>query len=732
MKKTPTTPGEPHRLRQQAEDRLRSQQPPDRMLTAAEARALLHELQVHQIELEIQNEELQHAQLEAQQAAEKYIELFDFAPVGAFVLDEQGAVREVNLAGAALLGHDRERVAGQPFAQYLAPEARAAFREFCYRGLAEDGPRACETQLLKHGHAPCDVHVDLVPAHDAAGQSYGCRLAVADITERKRLEAQLRQLNAELEQRIAARTADLQSANSALRREVAASQKAEAIQARLALAVEQTTDSVVITDPTGTIVYTNPAFERISGYTRAEALGQNTRMLKSGKQDADFYQQMWALISAGIPWQGRLTNRRKDGSFYDEEATITPVCNATGEIVNYVAVKRDVTALVSIEAQRRQYEKMEALGRMAGAIAHHFNNKLQSVVGNLELVQQDTKPDEQAARWLGDAMRAAGEAAKISSLMLTYLGQAPSESKPLDLTELCRRSMPMLRASIPMILETDFASSGPVINANANQVQQLLTNLVTNAWEASRPNQGSVSISLKVVAADTISAAQRFPADWHPRAASYACLTVRDAGCGIAEAHLAKLFDPFFSTKFTGRGLGLAVVLGIVKAHGGVIAVESTPGQGSSFHVYFPVIAMAVMRPPEPAGTLPEFAANGMVLVVEDEEALLKLAGHYLRSLGFTVLLAPDGVVALDLFRQHPADIRCVISDVVMPRMDGWQTLEALRQLAPNLPVILASGYDEATVMGGHHAEKPQGFLSKPYTRDRLRAALARVLTTRK
>ena len=512
--------------------------------------------------------------------------------------------------------------------------------------------------------------------------------------------------------------------------DITARKQAELAQARLALAVEQSAESVMITDPSGALVYVNPTFEKITGYTAAEVLGQNPRILKSGKYDAEFYRQMWAKLTTGRPWQGHLINKRKNGSLYEEEASITPLHNAAGQIVNYVAVKRDVTAAVALETQRRQYEKMDALGRMAGAIAHHFNNKLQAVIGNLELVRQDMNPDEPAARCLGDAMRAAGEAAKISGLMLTYLGQAPSECKPLDLAELCRRTMPILRASIPMVLQTDFAAPGPVINANANQVQQLLTNLVTNAWEASRSNQGTVAIALKVVPAGAIGGAQRFPADWHPRAPSYACLAVQDSGCGIAVNNVAKLFDPFYSTKFTGRGLGLAVVLGIVKSHGGVITVESTVGQGSCFRVYFPVIAMAATRLPEPAGVLPEFAASGLVLVVEDDEALLNLAGHNLRSLGFTVLQAQDGVVALDLFRQHQPDIRCVISDVVMPRMDGWQTLEALRRLAPNLPVILASGYDEATVMGGNHPERPQAFLSKPYTRDRLRAALGRALGT--
>ena len=513
-------------------------------------------------------------------------------------------------------------------------------------------------------------------------------------------------------------------------RDITARKRAEEAHARLALAVAQIAETVMITDPAGALVFINPVFEKVSGYAPAEALGQNPRMLKSGKHAAEFYQQMWAQLAAGKPWQGHLINRRKDGSFYEEEAIITPVLGATGKIVNYVAVKRDVTAAMELEAQRRQYEKMEALGRMAGAIAHHFNNKLQAVIGNLELLRQESPQDEHATRSLGDAMHAAGEAAKISGLMLTYLGQAPHESKPLDLAELCRRSLPLLRATIPMVLETDLPTPGPLVNANANQVQQLLINLLTNAWEASRTNQGSVTVSVKVVEAKEISGVHRFPSDWHPHAQSYACLAVRDAGSGIAAPDIDKLFDPFFSTKFTGRGLGLAVVFGTIRSHAGVITVDSALGQGSVFRAFFPILAPTAPHPTVVAEPAPPLTVAGTVLVVEDDAALLKLTAHYLHVLGFTVLAAPDGVVALDLFRQHQADIRCVLSDVVMPHMDGWQTLEALRQLAPGLPVILASGYDEATVMGGEHAEKPQAFLSKPYTREELRAALGRVLGT--
>ena len=204
-----------------------------------------------------------------------------------------------------------------------------------------------------------------------------------------------------------------------------------------------------------------------------------------------------------------------------------------------------------------------------------------------------------------------------------------------------------------------------------------------------------------------------------------------DAGSGIADKDIEKLFDPFFSSKFTGRGLGLSVVLGIVRAHGGAVTVESEPGRGSTFRVFLPVSAEEVLSQPDQAAQSPEIDGGGTVLLVEDEQMVRKVGEAALTSLGFAVLLAKDGVEAVEVFRQHKDEVRCVLCDLTMPRMNGWETLAALRKLAPGLPVILASGYDKAHVMAGDHPELPQAFLSKPYQLQGLRDAIGRALVSR-
>ena len=205
-----------------------------------------------------------------------------------------------------------------------------------------------------------------------------------------------------------------------------------------------------------------------------------------------------------------------------------------------------------------------------------------------------------------------------------------------------------------------------------------------------------------------------------------------DAGSGIACKDIEKVFDPFYTTKFTGRGLGLPVVLGIVKAHNGGVTVESKPGQGSVFRVFFPVSTEEVTSPPEKAGKVQEIIGGCTVLVVEDDERVRKMVKMMLEHLGFSVLEAGDGMEAVAVFKQHQNDIRCVLSDLTMPRMDGWQTLVALRKLSPDIPVILSSGYDEAHAMADEHTERPNAFLGKPYQFKGLSETISRVLAEQK
>ena len=433
-------------------------------------------------------------------------------------------------------------------------------------------------------------------------------------------------------------------------------------------------------------------------------------------------------------------HRRADGSVRDVEVYSGPL-TVKGQTLLY-SIVHDMTDRMraqkelaerdkaKLEDQNRQLQKAESLGRMAGAIAHRFNNLLGVVLGNLEMVMNVLPSESAAVENLIDAIQAARKTAEVSGLMLTYLGQSRAKADALDLAAACRRSLETIRSGMPkeVLLKCDLPSNGPVVRANAAQLQQALTNICTNAWEAIGAGRGTVQVAVKVVSPDEIAAANRFPLDWHPREFPHACIEVADSGCGIAGKDMEKLFDPFFSSKFTGRGLGLPVVLGVAKACGGGVTVESKPGKGSTFRLFFPVEEQAPAIQPDRAGQPFRFEAGGTVLLAEDEEMLRKLTAAALNGLGLNVIAAGDGDEAIEAFRRHQEEILFVLLDLTMPRVNGWETLEALRTLCPGVRVILTSGFSEAHVMNGEHLTLPNVFLAKPYDRNELISAISRVL----
>lgn len=382
-----------------------------------------------------------------------------------------------------------------------------------------------------------------------------------------------------------------------------------------------------------------------------------------------------------------------------------------------------------LEHQIHHLQKEESLGRMAGAIAHRFNNLLQGIQGNLELALNQVSNGE-AFDYLTDAIGTAHKASEISRLMLTYLGQNSGQREMIDLADACRRYLPLLQMTIPkeIVLITNLPSPGPTIKSNVTQIQQVLSNLITNAWEAIGAEEGEIRLTVDTVPAGMTLSGHRFPIDWQPQAASYACIEVIDTGTGIADDDFDKILDPFFSTKFTGRGLGLAAVLGIVRSNGGVMTIESQLGLGSTFRIFTPLAiepAKALESATPPAGII---AGRQTVLLVEDEDQVRDLTTIMLEHLEYNVLSASNGVEALELFRQHQDAIDCVLCDLVMPRMNGWLTLAALRETKKGLPVILVSGYDEDQVMEGEHPEMPQAILGKPFDLQALQDVIERVM----
>ena len=564
---------------------------------------------------------------------------------------------------------------------------------------------------------------------------------------------QLADRNQFLEELVAERTVQLSKANEDLRhtnQELAkkmadhkqdqdALQRSEELYRSILTA---SPDDITITNLEGLILMASPRALTMFGATGKEEF--------KGRPVTDFIipeDRNRALSQIALKSRGVQTGTneyravRLDGSIFDIEVNSDFIRDPLGSPTGIVFIVRDITQRkqmemdkANLEAMNRQLQKAESLGRMAAAIAHTFNNQLAAVIGNLEMASADPSPGEEAVNCLNAALRSAWAAAAVSGQMLTYLGRSVVELEPIDVSEACLGSLPILRAALPgkIVLETNLSSPGPVVRANVDQLRQVLTNLLTNAWEAIGESGGSIHLAVKTVSRAEIPAINCFPTLWKPQDCAHACLEVVDTGCVIAGRDIENLFDPFFTTKFTGRGLGLAVVMGIVRTHAGAVAVESQLGRGSTFSVFLPLSAEPVPERPHKTSQPESGDRAGLVLLVEDEEMVRNMALTMLKRLGYPVLEAVDGLQAVGLFRERHDEICCVLCDLTMPRMDGWETLAALRQIEPHIPVVLASGYSQSQVMSGCHSEWPHVFLGKPYTLKAISEALAQAMINRK
>ncbi len=672
-------------------------------LPPSEMRRMLFELRVHKIELEMQNEELRRAQLALEASQSRYFDLYDLAPVGYVTVSEEGLILEANLTTATLLGVSHAELVQQPLTRFILREDQDKFYLHRKQITELGSPQSRELRMVRPDGTAFWAHLDTAAAQAADGSPL-FHIVVSDIAERKQVEEALRKSEHQYE----VLASKIRVGVYILRSEPGGTYTFDYASHRMAEIFETSVGSL-LSDAEAVPRAIHPDdLDSLSSTFREGILGQrpfdwNGRALVGGAVKwLHFESSPEPLASGDIQWHGFVVDitERKQLDAEKEE----------------------------LVAQNHQLQKAESLARMAGAIAHHFNNKLQSIMANLELLGGPPIGVD-PARCLTMAMRATEKAAEVSRLMLLYLGQTTSRREPRFLSELCSHCLPLVQETLPdtATLETDWPAPGPVINANENEILQVLANLVSNAWEALDDGRGRIRISVKSAKGEEIPATHRFPAGWQAVESDYACLEVRDSGCGIADADIEKLFDPFYSTKFISRGLGLSVVLGIVHAHDGVVTVESQQGQYCAFRLYFPVSEDAP-RLPEIGAQAPAPEGGGTVLLVDDDELLLMSTGALIEMLGFTLLTARDGVEALEVFRGYGGKIRCVITDLTMPRMDGWETLKALRQLDPGLPVILASGYDKGQVLSGAHTDLPQAFLGKPFGLQQLKDALGQAL----
>ncbi|MFA6172718.1 MAG: PocR ligand-binding domain-containing protein [Kiritimatiellales bacterium] len=510
---------------------------------------------------------------------------------------------------------------------------------------------------------------------------------------------------------------------------IAERQKAEENLLRLSTVINQTVEAVVVTDVQGIIQYVNPAFEFITGHLKNEAVGKSPRILKSGRHEESFYRTLWQTISSGRTWTGQFINKRKNGTLYTEEATVSPVYDPGGNIMNYVAVKRDITNELNKEEEYRQAQKMEAVGQLAGGVAHDFNNILQAILGFSEILLGKLKEGTSEHRNVAEIKKAAGRAAGITRQLLAFSRKQPVEKKQIDINTVIQDTEVLLQLllgdKISRVL--DLAQNLNPVEADSGQMTQIIMNLAINARD-SMPEGGRLTVStenIRLSIPDTSVIPGSAPGE-------FICLSVTDTGCGMSREVKDHLFEPFFTTKEPGKGtgLGLAGIYGIVKKHKGWINVYSEEGMGTAFKVYLPALGKG--GPADiPTGKKDE-PHREHILLVEDDLEVRNMVVRLLQDAGYLVSAAASVKEALVQFDREQGGFNLLFSDIVLPDENGIELADRIRKTNPDLPVLLYSGYRDQRERWSNLDSKGYHFLQKPFTVTTLLAAVYDTLTEAK
>jgi len=490
-----------------------------------------------------------------------------------------------------------------------------------------------------------------------------------------------------------------------------------------------------IVERTGnTLTFINRSFYEMTGYTADELMGADVRILFDESSWRSFSRQL-SLRETGIADPYEIMVTRKDGSRFPVLISPHPVFR-DGKLVKSTGVFTDISKLKEAEkeklrltAQLQYAQKLESLGVLAGGIAHDFNNLLMTMLGNADLALQDLPPTGDAAEYIKEVESAARQAADLASQMLAYAGRRAFSMESIDLNHVVRGMTRILKASIANRGEIEFSleTGLPRIMADPTQIRQIVMNLILNASEALPDGNGNIAVSTYVQEFITAELSGSLPDGKFP-GGKYVCLEVADGGCGMDEKMLSRLFDPFFTTKQTGRGLGLASLLGIVSSHKGCILVDSTPGVGSKFRILFPIRAGRAETGTETGRkSVTALCTTGCILLIDDEDNVLSVGSGLLEALGFAVMTASDLASAAAQLEELENDIVMIVIDHSMPNYKGHELLKKLGHLLEGIPIVVSSGFSRDEVLSLYEGYDVREFLAKPYGIDDLRKVVHEV-----
>jgi two-component system, cell cycle sensor histidine kinase and response regulator CckA len=622
-----------------------------------------------------------------QESEARYRRIVETANEGIWVTDAGWRTEYVNRVMAEVMGYRVEEMIGRGLLDFVFEGDRERVRDGI--GAHRDGPREpIELRFRRKGGAEIWVTASTAIIQGEGARVDGLLVMCSDITARRRAAAE---------------------------------------RARLNSAVEQAAESIMMTQRDGTIVYVNPSWQRLTGYSSTEVLGRTPRLLKADVQNPKVYAEIWETILDGRVWRGEITNRSKSGALYTWEETITPVRDESGKITEFIAFGQDTSPRRDLEARLRQSQKMEAVGRLAGGVAHDFNNLLTVITGYSERLLMGLADDDPLRKGAEAIKRSADRAASLTQQLLAFSRRQILAPKVLDLNTVVANMNKLLQRLIGEDVQLVTRPAGDLgrIKADPNQIEQVIMNLAVNSRDA-MPQGGTLTIATSNVLLDKNDVARHLGL----QPGAYVVLSVTDTGCGMDQETQSHLFEPFFTTKEQGKGtgLGLSTTYGIVKQSGGYIWVESDVGRGSTFRIFLPRIDEVTEVPSLAAEARSAPHGSETILLVEDEEAVRHLLRDILVRYGYTVLEAENGRSAIERCRTFDGPIHLVVTDMVMPLMSGWEVADAVSALRPKARIIYMSGYIEHVVVEQRVLESGVAFLGKPFTPETLGRKVREVL----
>jgi two-component system cell cycle sensor histidine kinase/response regulator CckA len=683
-------PGPALRRRAEAIAREKAARSPEDLeaLSPEEIGRILHELRVHQIELEMQNDELRRAQEELGASRSKYSDLYDMAPVGYFTASEEGVILQANLRGADMLGVERSRLIKQPLGRFIVPEDNDVYYLHCKRVLEKGARQVCELRMRRKDGSPFRGRLETSATRDGMDGPSVFRIILSDITERMRAEEALQQS-----------------------------------EERYRVMVQGLPDVVMRFDREGRHLFVSDNVSEKVDLQASQFIGKTHHELGFPEAQCRFWEEaVRKVFDSGAPFETEFTLESKQGPVVNNWRLL-PERDAQGMVRSVLSLMRDITERKRAEAEKEKLQaqlqqamKMEAVGRLAGGVAHDFNNLLTVITGYSELLLQKIAQESPMHGEVEEIQRAAERAATLTRQLLAFSRKQIIEPKVLDLNHLMADLGKMLVRLIGenIDLKTVHGKGLGRVKVDPGQFEQILINLAVNARDA-MPDGGTLLFETANVDLDEEYCAQR---PYHIQPGRFVRLAVSDTGCGMTGETSKKIFEPFFTTKATGKGtgLGLSMIYGAVKQSGGSIEVYSEVGKGTTFKIYLPRVEGEAVRPEKDARPAVLPGGTETVLVVEDEEIVRYLCVRILERLGYKVLQARDGAEAIATAQGYGDRIDLLLTDVVMPGMNGSELATQLVLHHPEMKVLFTSGYTDDAIVRHGVLDEGVFFIGKPYT----------------